>query len=230
MAYAIYLGRTPGLQPLPPIPEEPALRKQVFFDYLAPVVRDQNASILQERALLLELTAQVQTGQELGWYDELRWQYLKERYRVEDSLSDTEAADLLLRRVRQIPAGLVLAQAAKESGWGRSRFARDGNALFGERCYEEGCGIVPRGRGAGARFEVESFDSVADSVASYLLNLNSHERYADLRTERERLVDAGQTVSGSALAAFTTAYSERRTAYVQDILDLIRRNQLDASG
>ena len=82
-------------------------------------------------------------------------------------------------------------------------------------------------RAAGARHEVESFASIADSVESYLLNLNSHERYNDLRAERQRLIDAGQPVTGAALAPYTTAYSERREAYTREIVDLIRHNRLE---
>lgn len=226
IAYIVYLTQTPGLIGLPQIPQEPALRKQVFFDYLTPVVRDQNAKILAEREQLFALSQKAQ----LGWYDNLRWQYLAERYRIDPDLDRVAAASQLQLRIQPIPEGLVLAQAAKESGWGRSRFARDGNALFGQRCYEKGCGIRPGKPSANTSFEVESFSSIAASVESYMLNLNSHERYHDLRIERARLTDAQRPVTGTALAAFTSAYSERREKYVEEIIDLIRRNKLDSSA
>ena len=226
IAYAVHLGQTPGMRGLPTIPQEPALRKQVFLEYLTPVVRDQNDDILGDRALLLTLSKK----QQLEWYDTLRWQNLAERYRVDIELDRDEVSAQLMRRIHPLPQGLVLAQAAKESGWGRSRFAREGNAIFGQRCFNRGCGITPKKRAANFSFEVESFDSVAASVESYLLNLNNHERYVDLRRERGRLINAGQEVTGTALAAFTGAYSERSDAYVQEIIDLIRRNKLDING
>jgi Bax protein len=223
LTYIANLSQTPGLDGLPPIPAEPAQRKQVFFDFLRPVVRDQNAAILADRRLFVTLAADA----EHGWYDRLRWRYLLGRYRVEETLDRKEQQAQLSRRIRELPESLVLAQAAKESAWGRSRFARQGNALFGERCFTEGCGILPGARAAGAIHEVEAFASIADSVESYLLNLNSHERYNDLRAERQRLIDAGQPVTGAALAPFTTAYSERREAYTREIVDLIRHNRLE---
>mgnify|MGYP002064425563 CR=1 FL=1 len=93
----------------------------------------------------------------------------------------------LRRRVDTVPIRLALAQAAKESGWGTSRFARKGNNFFGQWCYDEGCGLVPRARGEGRSHEVRAFDSPGDSVASYLRNINTHHGYRELRHARAGL-------------------------------------------
>ncbi|MCZ6889786.1 MAG: glucosaminidase domain-containing protein [Gammaproteobacteria bacterium] len=223
LALFLWPGK-PGSGPLPNFADlESQARKAAFFDYLLPIVEDRNAEIQRTRDWVL----QVLDAETMNWLDAWRWRRLAGEYRVSLDQSDVQVASALRRRVDRIPASLILAQAAKESGWGRSRFARVGNAVFGERCFEAGCGIVPQGRAAGARHEVRSFDSVADSVESYLLNLNSHERYAELRRERERLSDQGLAVRGSALAPFMTFYSERGEAYVDDILALISYNDLE---
>ena len=225
LVYVLYPQPDSGFGPMPPIPAEPALRKQVFFDYLRPVVRAANARISQDRRLYETLAADA----EHGWYDRLRWRYLLRRYRAADLATPAEQSAALDRRIHEVPESLVLAQAAKESAWGSSRFAREGNALFGERCFTQGCGIVPQQRAERARHEVESFASPLDSVESYLLNLNSHDRYTDLRMERQRLMTSGQPVTGLALAPFTVAYSERGEVYTEEISGLIRANGLEVS-
>ena len=222
LLFAFWVGSDPGLRSLPDMPEAPDARKAAFFDFLTPVVRHENEQIRRERAWVDTLDPQVPPG----WIDGIRLERLQRKYRVEAETPYPEVVATLERRVAPLPLSRVLAQAAKESGWGTSRFARQGNALFGERCYQRGCGLSPRGR-ARWSFEVESFATVGDSVASYLLNLNSHERYVDLRRERQRLRRSGTRVTGAALVPFTVAYSERGGAYVEEILGLIRRNNLE---
>ena len=109
-----------------------------------------------------------------------------------ESVGIEEAIGLLKRRVDKVPESLVLIQAAKESGWGRSRFAREGNALFGQRCHTEGCGIVPGARASRASFEVQSFETVGESVQSYIRNLNTHERYIAMRSTAESAADRAE--------------------------------------
>jgi len=134
-------------------------------------------------------------------------------------------AELLLARVDVIPPKLALIQAAKESGWGTSRFARSANNLFGEWCFSEGCGVVPASRSEGRRHEVESFDSVQDAIASYVRNLNSHPSYAPLRERRAALRAAGEAPTALALADGLGRYSERGEAYVQEVKSMIRHNE-----
>ena len=113
---------------------------------------------------------------------------LSEKYELDtDDLLDPDFLALLLRRVDKIPASLALAQAANESAWGASRFAQDGKNFFGQWCYKDGCGIVPRRRVEGATYEVRSFESVMDSVESYIHNLNTFPNYQMLRRIRQQL-------------------------------------------
>lgn len=130
----------------------------------------------------------------------------------------------------QIPRSLALAQAAKESAWGTSRFAREGNNYFGQRCYSKGCGLVPDARQTNAKFEVRAFPSVQDSVQSYMNNINGHPEYAELRAYRTIQRQAGKPVSGIRAAESISQYSERRGAYVDEIQSLIHFNQLESSA
>lgn len=202
-------------------------RKAAFFEYVRPLVDAENKRILDTRERLLAIAAQGDPG----WFDR-RWLLrLAERYRIEDpNPADPGLVDRLLRRVDAVPMSLALAQAAKESGWGTSRFAREGNNLFGEWCYEPGCGIVPGARAEGRRHEVEAFLSPRRSVASYLHNINTHPRYAAFRRERAGLRETDAPLSGVVLAEQLSHYSERRNAYVEELKQLILANGLNTDS
>ncbi|MEX0914821.1 MAG: glucosaminidase domain-containing protein, partial [Wenzhouxiangellaceae bacterium] len=151
---------------------------------------------------------------------------LAEEYDVDWERDDRlESVAMLERRVDAVPVSLALVQAATESGWGRSRFAVEGNNLFGHWCYRRGCGLVPERRNTGAAHEVAAFDSVSASVRRYLHNLNTHAAYAPLRAIRARLRDNGESPSAMALADGLTRYSERREEYVDEIKTVIRVNR-----
>ena len=198
-------------------------RKTEFFEFVRPLVAAENERIRRDRERLTDIVARSAHG----WFDRWWLSFLAQEYRIDEaSLSEDEVVETLLRRVDVVPMSLALAQAAKESGWGTSRFARDGNNLFGEWCFDSGCGIVPQNRAQGRRHEVEAFSSPRDSVISYLRNLNTHDRYHAFRIERARLRETGSDLSGWRLAEELTGYSERRDDYVEDIQSLIRVNKL----
>jgi Bax protein len=142
-----------------------------------------------------------------------------------DTLNDKAAWTSLIHRVDIVPVPLALAQSANESNWGTSRFAQQGNNFFGLWCFVEGCGLVPARRDKGATHEVASFKSVEESVAYYILNLNTLMAYQPLRTIRRQHRDQGKTLTGSAMAAGLINYSERGEDYVQDIQTMIRINK-----
>lgn len=135
---------------------------------------------------------------------------------------------LLLKRVDVIPPSLALAQAAIESGWGTSRFAMLANALYGQWTWSDNdaAGLTPLGREAGEKHRIKSFSYLIQSVEAYALNLNSHSAYADFRLARAQAHAEGQQISGKNLAPSLLAYSTRREAYVKDLENIIRINQL----
>lgn len=215
----------PGQVDLPAFDQpESAVMKAAFFDFLRPIVRYHNERIAGQREWLLRAAEK----ESLGWFEERRLQRLAEEYRVDlQALDRPEAIVILTRRVDVVPESLVLIQAAKESGWGRSRFSREGNMLFGERCFREGCGMVPDARPADAKFEVTSFPTAYDSVGSYLRNLNTHPGYAGFRWARQMLRESDEPLSGAVLARHLGNFSERGDVYVQEIIAMILENDLE---
>lgn len=197
-------------------------KKQAFFDYLRPVLVAENQRLLENRALLKLLLTQ--PPQQRSSVDRDWLSALAKDYRVSSNQGSPDIKRLL-RRVDAVPVALALTQAAIESAWGTSRFARLGNNLFGQWCYQAGCGIVPLRRTSGATHEVRKFDDVSQSVRAYLHNLNTHRAYKALRERRADLRYAQKPVTATALARTLTHYSERGNAYVQDLLRFINHNQ-----
>jgi Bax protein len=204
-------------------------KKRAFIAYLLPRVEAENQRLAAVRAELAPLIQRALSGERLAEREEARLQALAERYRVDQdavAAHDADALARLLRRVDTIPASLALAQAALESAWGTSRFARDANNYFGQWCFVEGCGLVPARRNSGATHEVRAFDTTLESVQAYMLNLNSHPAYAELREIRAELREDDESPDGAALAAGLEDYSARGEDYIEEIRAVIRVNEL----
>lgn len=208
--------------------ETAAARKKAFFDYLLPLIEARNGKVLAERAQLLAISQK--PIEALSRKDRSTIKQLAERYKLtlneEPPLTPADIT-ALLERVDAIPPSLALAQAASESGWGRSRFARLGHNYFGEWCFTKGCGFTPKNRLEGAVHEVRRFDHPKESVAGYFYNLNTGDAYRDLRKLRAQLRAADEALTGPKLAPGLLNYSERREDYVRDIQLIIRSNKLD---
>ena len=226
---AIVIVRPWAPPEFPPLPnfaayDQVADMKAAFIDYLTPIVEYQNGRILENRARLERVTDAIMNGRFVFWFD-MEWlKRLAGKYEVdwkEDDLSSVTSE--LLSRVDIIPVSLVIVQAAKESSWGQSRFAVEGNNLFGHWCYDEDCGIEPEQRADGATHQVRKFKTVSNAVRSYLHNLNTHDSYAELRRIRQRLRNNHQPLTGIALAEGLLFYSERREAYVEEVKTMIQQ-------
>lgn len=202
-------------------------KKEAFFSYLLPYVREINADILKDRKRLLKIRRQLSDGSSAGFFDDRFLQHKAEEYGFEDIPDEVTAsfADLVLRRVDIIAPSLVLAQAANESAWGTSRFARHGNNLFGMRTYD-GSGIVPKKRKAGKQFTVAVYDTPRDSIEAYVHNLNTHNRYKRLRQIRSSLRLQHKPVSGYALANGLMAYSSKGGEYISILQSMISSSNL----
>lgn len=213
---------------IPPLPDFTTIqntrdKKQAFFSYMLPLVNEANTRVMAERQLVERWVLE---EDELSDDDKHEIHNLLSKYRV-NSEDPEEQKDLLLRRVNVIPPSLVLAQAANESGWGTSRFAQEGNNLFGQWCFREGCGLVPEARGGSSRHEVRRFDTPLDSVESYIRNLNSHPRYRHLRDLRLQSLEEDGSVTGEELVPGLLGYSERGEDYLDEIRHMIEFNQLE---
>lgn len=202
-------------------------KKQLFFDFVEPFVRSVNEGIAQQRQRLLDIRDSLDNGRNISGSDQRFLSTLAEKYELEtDDLTSDDFLSVLLRRVDEIPPSLALAQAANESAWGTSRFAQDGNNLFGQWCYTDGCGIVPSRRREGDIHEVRSFDSVKDSVQAYIHNLNTFPSYQMLRRIRQQLRQQGRPLDGVALADGLESYSERGLDYIEELQIIIYTNNL----
>lgn len=198
-------------------------KKDAFFRSILPLVLYENQRISWQREQLMASKKIVMSGQELGDKDLEVITKIVRSYRLDWPLSEKEWATLE-RRVHQVPVDLVLMQAANESAWGTSRFAREGNNLFGQWCFTKGCGLVPAGRDAGKNHEVRKFATALQSVQAYMNNINTHRAYRQLRALREKLYQAGKEVGGVDLAPGLISYSERREAYVNELIEMINSN------
>jgi len=213
--------------------EDVPTMKRTFFSFLRPIVVEENDRIRDQRAQLEDLRVALAAGERLGWLARRRLRRLAEEYEVPWQPDEPAAVvAALARRVDVIPPDLALAQAAKESGWGRSRFALEGNNLFGQWCYEPGCGLVPSQRPAGTQHEVAAFDSVDEAIRRYMNNLNTHERYRVFRKTRAELRSSDRPLSGQALVPGLLGYSERGEVYLDELQAMLRQNRdlLDEVG
>lgn len=204
-------------------------RKQVFFDYLRPMISEQNRQLTQKRQQLLQLEEKIAQGGTLSGAEREALMNMADEFALEEGRPAVIIRKLLLR-VNVIPEAMALAQAASESAWGTSRFARKGNNFFGQWCYKRGCGLVPARRPAGAAHEVTAFDSPYDSVKAYIRNINIHSAYQELRALRQQQVAENQPLTAHALLPGLSRYSERGQAYIDDLEAIIRFNKLETAG
>lgn len=202
-----------------------ATKKKRFFDFIQPAVAKQNQQLLQTRQKLEYWLEQITLEIGISEAEQSELAQLVKQYRVNKHSSTLQQIDELLERVDIIPESLVLVQAANESAWGTSRFARIGLNFFGIWCYKPKCGMVPNGRNVGAKHEVAAFDSIDDAVKGYFNNINTHNAYMVFRSIRSQLRAHNQPLDAEILATGLLPYSERGAHYVLDITDMLRHNQ-----
>ena len=193
-------------------------QKQSFINLVLPLIVASNDELVQRRnAVKAAFDAKNRAMLE-------KWAVL---YRVDpEKLDDAELAKQLLRRVDTIPVALALAQAAIESGWGTSRFALQGNALFGQWAWTESAGIRPLAA-SNERAVVRSFGSLLESVRAYMHNLNTHPNYQRFRLARQRLSPQNKTIKAGTLATYLDSYAEIGTAYVDKLRAVMSSNNFD---
>ncbi|MCB1645251.1 MAG: glucosaminidase domain-containing protein [Pseudomonadales bacterium] len=204
------------------------MKKDAFFSYLLPMIRNTNALVLAERTFLERVSERLERKGFLTEHDYAQLAVLAEKYRVPlpDEGLDQDTLTRLLRRCDVVPASLVMAQAANESAWGTSRFALQGNNFFGIWCFRPGCGLTPIRREAGFTHEVARFPDVAAGVDYYVNTINTNNAYTHLRNIREQLRRNDEQITGMRLAEGLDKYSERGDAYVEEIKSMISFNEL----
>ena len=219
-----YGSRQSSLPDFQTIPDVNAKKKE-FFGFLKPLVEEENERLLVIRRRLGYIRDHCRFHKRISEQDRKWLGEVVAKFKTPvKSPGDPDFWPELLRRVDSVPVDLVLVPAANESAWGTSRFAREGNNLFGQWCFRPGCGMVPSGRPDGASYEVAAFDSVGESISSYMHNLNTGRVYEEFRRIRERCRIEGREPDAAELAQGLTSYSERGSAYVAEIQAMLRHN------
>ena len=214
------------LEKLPPRFAEAELdvprKKRAFILAMLPHILAVNDEIRADRARLLAIRANLEDPTGPGQAD-LEWMFgMFEDYGVEEG-----DFDRLLARVDVIPVALALAQAAKESGWGASRFAQAGNALYGQWTWDEADkGMVPRNRPEGKTYRVRAFDSVLDATRAYAININTHPAYEQLRQMRLEIRGRGDAPTGLEFTEALDKYATIGKRYGRALRNIINRNGL----
>ena len=202
-----------------------ASKKVSFFEFLSPLVNEENQHLQGLRDTIVEIRQSIESTEEITTAQKNWIAKVADRYDVANcDTFDETCQQTLLRRIDVVPPSLVMAQAANESAWGTSRFATQGNNLFGQWCFVKGCGLVPLQQTNGQHYEVRSFGSVHQSIVSYMMNLNTHPSYKELRVIRQSIRAEEDLPSGVELAPGLIHYSERGEAYIEEITKMIRFN------
>ena len=201
-------------------------KKKIFISIMLPLLLNGNEKVSIERL-------NVNKFFKLRQFQKLKKTCQKYKIKIIDckninSLNNSKLEtlhNLLLNRINVFPISMMLAQAIVESGWGGSRFAQKGNALFGQWTWDKKRGISPSGIHK-PNFAVKSFKNLQDSVDAYILNLNTHPAYSKLRNYR-KLIDNPQKFEGQKFSRYLDKYAIIGFEYVKKINSMIKKNELE---
>ena len=191
-------------------------RKELFIQIILPLILDENNKIKMDRKTLFAiLNKNINSDAERNW--------LKSKFKQYGVVNK----DLTTLKIRmdEIPVSLVIAQAAKETGWGTSRFAQEGNALFGQWTYT-GEGIKPSGSDDGDTHKVMKFKILKASVRAYQRNLNTHKSYREFRKVRAIQRDVFGKMNSLELVNYLDKYAETGQQYIKILKKIINQNKL----
>ena len=191
-------------------------RKAFFIQIVLPLIIQENNNIkLDRKTLFAILNKSNNSDAEKDWLEKKFKQY------------GVRSRDLSTLKIRMdvIPVSLAIAQAAKETGWGTSRFAQEGNALFGQWTWS-GEGLKPKDATDGKGHKVMKFNVLQASVRAYQRNLNTHSSYKDFRKARAELRDLDKPLDSIELSKFLNKYAETGNQYVEVLQKIIVQNKL----
>ena len=191
-------------------------RKEFFIQIVLPLIIKENSNIRIDRKNLFKIINKSNnTNLEKKWLGKKYKQY---------GVASGDLSSLKIR-MDEIPVSLAIAQAAKETGWGTSRFAQEGNALFGQWTWS-GEGLKPKDAKAGEGHKVMKFNVLQASVRAYQRNLNTHSTYRDFRKARAELRDLGKPLDSLELSKYLNKYAETGNQYVEVLQKIIKQNKL----
>ena len=192
------------------------LKKETFIKIVLPLIVAENERILADREKLISLSSKKYTT-------DIEKQWLRQKL-LEYKVKKGDLKELLVR-IDIIPTSIALAQAAKESGWGTSRFALEGNAIFGQWTWS-GQGIAPLDRASNKNHKILKFPILRASVKAYQNNLNTHKSYSKFRQKRLSLRDKKNKISGLELTETLNNYAQTGSEYTKILNQIIKQNRL----
>lgn len=195
-------------------------QKKYFIDFFEEKIEKENRKILEERAFIKSLNETKNLDKNSPEYKRLK--KIQTKYKVQ-SLYNYEK---YMYRIDIIPPSMALAQAATESGWGKSRFFKKANNIFGHWTYNPKIGIVPLKRPKGKKHLIRVFTNMKASIAAYMLNLNRTGAYSEFRIKRKKQRDQNSFINGMKLSETMTKYSGIGHDYVKILKSIIRKNKL----
>ena len=195
--------------------EDVKKKKGTFIKIILPLILNENKEIESERKKLFRIL-----GKKYNNIIEKRW--LKKKF-TEYNIKNSDLSELKIR-MDIIPVSLAIAQAAKETGWGTSRFAQEGNALFGQWTYNED-GLKPLDSEGGGH-KVKRFVVLQASVTAYKKNLNTHKVYNKFRLARAELRARNEKINSLILVKHLDKYAETGIEYVKTLEKIIKQNAL----
>lgn len=203
-------------------------KKRLFFRTLAPLILRANELIMVDRNRLSDIRSSYKKNTAISEKDQLWIFKLAKVYKVElkDGQVTPAMIDILWKKVDVVPVSLALAQAAEESGWGTSRFAAKGNAVYGQWTWGSNAITPEKQRKELGNYGIAAFETLQQSISAYMLNLNTHNAYSALREKRAELRDKNEKITGHFLAGQLTKYSERGEEYVKSLRSLMEHNLL----
>ncbi len=199
-------------------------KKTLFIQILLPLVFAEQQHILKKRKRVIQLIEQ--SGNKISVESNPWFASLINEYRINKSLDSSTQKQLLLKRIDSLPTELVIAQAAIESGWGTSRFALEGNSLFGEWTFEKQAGLIPNDRHSKKTHQVKKFESLQLSIRSYIKNINRNNAYKELRNARFEMRKNDRKLDALELAKYLHRYSQKGEDYVKSLQQLMKSAEL----
>ena len=191
-------------------------RKEFFIQIVLPLILEENNKINLDRKRLFNIINKSNNPK-------LEKNWLEKKYKQYGIPS--KDLSILKRRMDIVPVSLAIAQAAKETGWGTSRFAQQGNALFGQWTWS-GEGLKPKESDKNEGHKVMKFNVLQASVRAYQRNLNTHSSYRNLRQARAELRDKGRPIDSLVLVRYLNEYAETGEKYVEVLQQIIKQNNL----
>ncbi len=201
--------------------------KRKFVKTVLPIIINENQNIILTRSFVFDLKEKLQTFKTLENNEIRKLNNIAKKFQIE--YANKHKLDLIneiLSNVDIIPNSIALAQAAIESGWGKSRFAMEYNALFGEYTYDQNKGVVPLKREFGDKHLIKSFSSYDNSVSSYFKNINSHHAYKDFRSIRNFMRTKNNNFDIDVLISKLNAYAEDDN-YINTLNAVIEKNNFN---